>query len=288
MSDVHAVSDHASSLLTDSSHGDRLQKVLAEAGVGSRRACEVMIGEGRVRVNGQLVTKLPAWADIAADRIEVDGRALRRVQPGRQAEHVYIALHKPRHVICTASDPQGRRCVMDMVKLTGRFSHARVFPVGRLDADSTGLLLLTNDGELANRLMHPRYGLEKQYQVTIRGLLSEADARRLKEGLYLGARRASGAKKAVMSSVRIVSRKRDRRHGDSTVVNVTLGEGQNREIRRMLARLGFRVRRLQRVAIGPVRLKGLASGHWRFIEGAERGRLLRAATAAGRQSVRGS
>lgn len=319
--------------LRDSSRGERLQKVLASAGVAARRECEAMILAGRVTVNGHRVLSLPAWADPREDRIEVDGRLLPRpsrlpapvslpiphgkhgaggpqvrtgkgarpARPAADAAHheamalaadrVYIALNKPRNTITTASDPEGRRSVLDLVELPPNFSR-RIFPVGRLDADSTGLLLLTNDGELANRLTHPRYGVVKEYLVSVKGTLTAEDIEQLQEGLYLahptkgrartrppGARppvapAAPGApadpagvrvKRAAMEDVVLLEHQRDVTRGDRTRLLVRLREGQNREIRRLMARLGFKVRRLQRVAIGPVTLKGLAVGSWRML-----------------------
>jgi len=266
--------------LTDASRGDRLHKVMAGSGVASRRDCEKLIADGRVRVNGQLVTAGPAWVDQARDRIEVDGKPLRRLKASNISnDFVYLLLHKPKNVICTTRDPQGRVTVLDLVELPPRTA-TRIFPVGRLDADSTGLLLLTNDGELANRLTHPRYGVAKQYQVTIRGILSNKDADKLKRGLYLAPPKAnaqSSGQRSSMTDIVITSRHRDRNQGDRTRLLVTLQEGRNREIRRMLVRLGFAVRRLHRVAIGPVTLKGMASGQWRMLRGPEIGRLRKAA-----------
>jgi pseudouridine synthase len=165
--------------------------------------------------------------------------------------------------------------VIDLVDLPGR---TRLFPVGRLDADSTGLMLLTNDGDLANRLTHPRYGVSKQYEVKVRGRLTEHDVRKLRDGLVLADRKAQqGGKRAAMQRVSILRHETDRTRGDRTTLLVTLTEGQNREIRRLLARLGFKVRKLKRTAIGPVRLKGLALGQWRLLTAGELRALKRAA-----------
>jgi len=288
--------------LTDKSRGPRLQKVMADLGVASRRECETLIRDGHVTVNGQAVTALPAWVDPQIDRIEVDGQLVVGTggrknksvkKSSKSTGSVYIALHKPRHVISTTRDPEGRRTVMDLVKLPGR--HRRMYPVGRLDADSTGLILMTNDGELANRLTHPRYEVTKQYEVSIKGRLTDDDIKRLRDGLYLalrgaGRRKKAGkaksgsttgkanpaARKARMSQVKRLGYQRDRTRGDRTSVLITLREGQNREIRRMLARLGFKVRRLKRVSIGPVKIKGIASGRWRMLTTSEVNRLKKA------------
>lgn len=221
----------------------RLQKVLAAAGVASRRGCEALIEEGRVTVNDQPVWELPVFVDPARDVIRVDGR---RVRPVRQ--HVYYLVNKPRGVVCTASDPAGRPRVVDLVP----DAPCRIFPVGRLDVDSTGLILLTNDGELANRAMHPRYGLEKTYRVRVRGRLLPEEVERLRKGIHLAEGLASAR------SVRILHRGHNETH-----LEITLREGRNRQVRRMLARLGHPVRRLARVRIGPLTDRGLGIGRYR-------------------------
>ncbi len=270
---------------TDAARGIRLQKVLAEAGVASRRDCESLITAGRVTVNGKPVTALPAWVAPEHDRVEVDGQPLPRPSRKRTAtKKTYLLLHKPRRVLCTNRDPQGRRTVIDLVASTegGPAIAKRLFPVGRLDADSTGLILLTNDGQLANRLTHPRYEVAKQYRASVRGKLTEGDVQRLQRGLYLAHQASADAKpvrvkRAAMASVKLLGHTRDRARGDRTNLLITLREGQNREIRRMLARLGHKVRRLQRIAIGPLKLKGLAVGEWRCLTASEVKRLYKAA-----------
>lgn len=276
--------------LTDASRGQRLHKVLATAGVASRRECERLIADGHVRVNRQLVAAMPAWVDPDQDRIEVDGRIVSsgRRRPSKRAL-IYVALHKPKNVISTARDPQGRTCVLDLVKLPDTPA-TRLYPIGRLDADSTGLILLTNDGDLANRLTHPRYEVTKQYEVAIAGILNDDDVSKLTKGLYM-ARRGRGASqrrpaKAAMTAVKVLGRQRDRTRGDRTTLAITLTEGQNREIRRLLARLNHNVRRLKRVAIGPLKLRGLAPGQWRRLTAAERRTLMIAAGLQQRRSSR--
>jgi len=236
--------------LRDASRGERLHKVMADAGVASRRACERLVEEGRVAVNGRTVTSLPAWVDPGQDRIELDGR---RIAAQRQTGPTYLMVHKPRRVISTNSDPQGRRRIIDLVPF-----RQHLFSVGRLDAESTGLVLLTDDGALAHRLTHPRYQVPKTYNVTIKGALDEEGIEKLRRGIYLADESGTSASKARASDVELLRRDRDR-----TRLRITLREGRNREIRRMLARLGHRVHRLQRTAIGPLRLRGLASGEWR-------------------------
>ena len=269
-------------VFTDASRGIRLQKALADAGVASRRQCEELILAGQVRVNGRLVTGMPAWVDPVKDKISVDGKPMRRTVRGLSSDRkVYVMLNKPRRVITTAQDPQGRRTVIDMIDLPDA---PRLFPVGRLDADSSGLILLTNDGDLAQQLTHPSYEVTKEYHVSIKGRLTDEDVEVLKRGLFLASPRrkkatsaaAGGAKRASMQQVKRLGYSRGKTGNERTRLAVTLAEGQNREIRRMMARLGFNVRRLERVAIGPVRLKGLGSGQWRLLTGREVGMLKRA------------
>ena len=266
---------------TDAARGVRLQKVLAEAGVASRRRCEDLIVAGQVRVNGKLVTALPAWVDPENDKISVDGKPMRRTGRGLRVPHkVYVVLNKPRKVVATAHDPEGRRNVVGMVDLPDA---PRLFPVGRLDADSSGLILLTNDGELAQQLTHPSYEVPKEYQVSVKGRLTDEDMETLKRGLFLTGRRNAAApvKRAAMQQVKRLGYSRGKTGNERTRISVTLTEGQNREIRRLLARLGFNVRRLERVAIGPLKLKGLASGEWRRLNAREVNMLRRAGTTPG-------
>jgi len=249
--------------LRDAGRGVRLHKAMADAGVGSRRACERLIAEGRVAVNGRTVTTMPAWVDPLADRVEVDGRGIaRRRKPGK----LYLMVNKPRNVICTNRDPEGRKRVVDLVP-----HRERLFCVGRLDAESTGMVLLTNDGDLTQALTHPSHEVPKTYHVTIKGELPDEDVEKLKRGVML-ADREGGAARAKASGVEL--KRRDR---DSTALAITLREGRNREIRRMMARLGHRVKKLKRVAIGGVALKGVASGQWRELSRSEVNALRRAA-----------
>jgi len=263
---------------TDASRGVRLQKAMAEAGVASRRDCEAMVTEGRVTVNGQMVAALPAWVDPASDRIEVDGRPIQKKTgkslTGGAHKPVYLLVNKPRNVISTSDDPQGRPTVLDLIDVPMK---QRLFAVGRLDADSTGLLLLTNDGELAQRLTHPRYEVTKRYRVVVRGRIEDGDLAKLRKGLLLAHDRGGKVKRAAMESVRIIKHQTDRTQGDKTVLEITLAEGQNREIRRLLARVGLKVRRLERTALGPLKLKGIARGQWRPLDTKELGMLRKAA-----------
>ncbi|QQE10361.1 rRNA pseudouridine synthase [Planctomycetota bacterium] len=257
---------------TDSSRGIRLQKAMAEAGVASRRDCEDLITQGRVVVNGEKITTLPAWVDPNKDRIEVFGEAINTPKlKATKARKFYVMVNKPKGVISTNDDPEGRRRVIDLVNIPG---NPRLYPVGRLDADSTGLILLTNDGDIANKLTHPRYEVVKHYQVKIKGRLTEEDAQRMKKGLFLAntsatSKNAPKSKKASALQVKILGIERDRFRGDRTTIAITLKEGQNREIRRLLAQLGYNVRKLKRVGIGPLRLKGVTAGSFRFLTAPE-------------------
>lgn len=256
-------SESPESGLRDAARGVRLHKAMADAGVGSRRACEKLIAEGRVTVNGDLVTEMPAWVDPDADRVEVDGRGIaRRRRPGR----LYLMVNKPRNVICTNHDPEGRKRVVDLAP-----HRERLFCVGRLDAESTGMVILTNDGALTEKLTHPRHEVPKTYQVTVKGELTPEAVEKLTRGVVL-ADREGGAARAKAASVEV--KRRDR---DSTVLQITLREGRNREIRRMMARLGYRVKKLRRIAIGPVALKGVGSGQWRELSRGEVAALRKAA-----------
>ncbi len=290
---------------SDKSRGERLQRVMARAGVAARRKCEELIVEGRVRVNGDTVAMLPAWVDPEHDRVEVDGVPLPRHRsrtaardgddrdaPGPRGDaeadrrHTYIMVNKPKGVISTAEDDMGRRTVLDLVDAPlaspsgsrrGGVNAPRLFPVGRLDAESTGLILLTDDGDLTQKLTHPRYEVPKKYLVTVRGTVSQEDLQALRDGLYLADRRAlrnagklrgggsaqPAASRAAVDRVALLGHDHDRTRGDRTRLGITLSEGQNREIRRLLARIGYKVRNLKRMAIGPLKLKGLAPGQWR-------------------------
>ena len=233
----------------------RLQRYLADAGVASRRAGELLIEEGRVEVNGVMVRALPAFIDPAHDRVRVDGRAV-----GAPERRVYVMLNKPGRTLTAVMDEPGaaRRTVLDLV---AHPSGARLFPVGRLDFDTTGLVLLTNDGELANRLTHPRYGVVKTYHAVVRGLIDDEALEKLAQEIYVAERKetqASGAGRAARVGLRVLRRDRDR-----SVLEVTLKEGRNRQVRRMLAGAGCPVKRLEHVAMGPLVLKGLALGAWR-------------------------
>lgn len=219
----------------------RVQKALANAGLMSRRAAEDAIRDGRVSVDGKKA-KLGDRVDVSTQRVTLDHVPI-PVNPDLETH----LLYKPAGVIASASDPQGRRTVVELVA-----SQARLYPVGRLDYDSEGLILLTNDGDLANRVTHPRYGIEKKYLALVRGRPSRGDIRSLTKGIELD----DGPARAI--AARIVDRK-----GDETMIELTMGEGRNREVRRMFETIGLEVIRLVRTAIGPINDRSLKEGESR-------------------------
>jgi 23S rRNA pseudouridine2605 synthase len=240
---------------TAESEGLRINKVLSAAGLGSRRAVEELVRAGRVAINGEVVRELGRRVDPASDRVEVDGS---RVVVDQRLR--YWMLNKPLGVVSTADDPQGRPTVVEMVP-----EEPRVYPVGRLDRDSEGLVLLTNDGELANRVTHPRYRVEKRYLAEVERLPASTVAR-VQRGVELedGLARAERARVVAGS-------------GRRRMIEVVMVEGRKREVRRMLEEAGAPVRRLVRTAIGPLRLSGLAPGEYRALRPEEVRSLYRAA-----------
>jgi len=231
----------------------RLQRVMASAGVGSRRECEIIIEEGRVEVDGRVVATLGTKVDPEKQKISVDGERLKvqRLQ--------YFMLNKPPGIVSTASDPSGRLRVIDLIK-----TNLRVYNVGRLDQSSEGMILVTNDGELANRLTHPRYGIEKKYLVQVDGCPTRSALKQLEEGMYLAAEGKHKAVKAKAVQVKFVKRLKS-----TAWLEIILDEGRNREIRRLLARIGHKVRTLRRIGIGPLRLGEVPLGAHRELSTAE-------------------
>ncbi|MDK2856107.1 MAG: rRNA synthase [Bacillota bacterium] len=234
---------------------ERLQKLIARAGLTSRRRAEELIVQGRVQVNGRVVTELGTKADPEKDKITVDGREL--PSPRR----AYYLLHKPRGYVTTVRDPQGRPTVIDLVP-----ARTRLFPVGRLDLDSEGLLLLTNDGELAYLLTHPRFQVEKVYEVWVRGYPAPKDLEALRRGVLLEDGPARAAKVEMLGSWQKGAR-----------LAVTMYEGRKREVRRLFAALGFEVERLIRRRLGPLELGDLPAGRARRLTPQEVASLYRAA-----------
>ena len=224
---------------TPDAAGERLQKVLARVGIASRRACEELIAEGRVRVNGE-VAVLGRRVDVDHDRVELDG-----VPIGVAPDLVHYLLNKPAGVVTTVSDPQGRPTVIGLVPAT-----PRVFPVGRLDAETEGLLILTNDGPLAQLLAHPSHGVEKEYLAEVRGRPSAGAVRRLREGVELEDGITAPAKISLLGP---------------NLLRIVIHEGRNRQVRRMCEEVGHPVLRLVRSRIGPLTDRSLRPGRWRTL-----------------------
>ncbi len=222
--------------------GERLQKHLARAGVASRRAAEQLVAAGRVQVNGEVVTRLGTTIEPGRDHVQVDGRDVEA-----SLERVYLAVHKPRGVVSTVMDPRGRTRVIDLVDVS-----RRIYPVGRLDADSEGLIFLTDDGDLTMRLTHPRHAVDKEYHVLVGGSPPPEALETLRCGLILDGRRTAPA------GVQITSRQ-----GNRVWLRIVLHEGRNRQIRRMIAAVGGEVIRLIRTRIGPIELADLGPRRWR-------------------------
>ena len=225
----------------------RLQKILAAAGIDSRRKCEELILSSVVRVNRKVVDTLPAFADPEKDVITVNGKKIRPEQK------VYFLLNKPKGVICSNFDPQGRKKAIDLIPAS-----ERIFCVGRLDADTAGIIILTNDSELTNRLTHPRYKVPKTYIASIKGQISGEAAEKLKKGIWL----TEG--KTAPASIKIL-----RRSHKESLIEITIQQGLNRQVRRMLARVGFSVKSLKRTRIGKIDTRGLRIGGFRALNKTE-------------------
>ncbi|MEW6501813.1 MAG: pseudouridine synthase [Thermodesulfobacteriota bacterium] len=225
---------------------ERLQKILAQAGIASRRAAEEYIRAGRVTVDGTVVTEMGLQLDPSRHRITFDGKSI-----SREARHVYILLNKPAGYVTTLSDPQGRPLVTSLLQGVKE----RVFPVGRLDLNTEGALILTNDGELANRIIHPKYEVNKTYVATVKGRPERRQLRQLETGIVLDGQKTWPAK------VRVV-----REEERSTVVEIVIHEGKKRQVRKMFAAIGHPVLHLQRTAYGRLRLGSLPLGSYRYLK----------------------
>lgn len=230
----------------------RLQKYLAHAGIASRRAAEELISTGHVRVNGKIVRVLGTSVE-ERDAVAVDGKRV-----GLPRKHTYIVLNKPAGVVTTMRDPEGRRTVGDLLPK----GLPRIVPVGRLDYDTSGVLLMTNDGELAHVLTHPRFGVEKTYRAVVKGDLTKDELDRLQRGMRLEDFRASGARVKIVASP-----------AGRTVLDITIHEGRNRQVRRMLEAVGHPVRELRRLRFGPIALGTLPAGRTRPATARELARL---------------
>jgi 23S rRNA pseudouridine2605 synthase len=230
---------------------ERIQKILAAAGVASRRNVEEMIRQGRIAVNGRVVRELPVLVDPEADKIAVDDESI-KLKGGVASEHrVYLMMNKPKGVYSTNVAQGDQVRAIDLLPPDFK---ARVYPVGRLDAESKGLLLLTNDGELTNQLTHPRYGVSKTYRAVVDGYVTPQTVEQLQKGIWLADKSGSGFKTG-RSIIKIHKRLREK-----TVLEITIREGRNRQVRRMLAKLGHKVRDLTRVRMGPLTLENLPPG----------------------------
>ncbi|MEM6672181.1 MAG: pseudouridine synthase [Planctomycetota bacterium] len=225
----------------------RLNKFLADNGVASRRASDELIADGKVLVDGEVVTELGTKVDPAAQAIEVDGVRLR----SDPRERRYYLLHKPAGVVCTNDARENRPRAIDLVTDPKK---GRIFTVGRLDEDSKGLLLLTSDGEFAERIAHPRYGVPKTYRVRVPGRITDEAVQKIREGVHLAEGRTQGARVLIQ-----------RRTATSSTLEVEIREGKNREVRRIFARVGYKVTALTRTRIGPLGIRGLREGRWRAL-----------------------
>ncbi|MDH4219268.1 MAG: rRNA pseudouridine synthase [Candidatus Aminicenantes bacterium] len=231
----------------------RLNKFLAQAGVASRREADRMIAEGRVSVNGEIVESLGTLIDEKTDKVRVDGKRIKS-----DTSHIYLLLNKPSGYLVTAKDPFQRPTVMDLLPSLKK----RIYPVGRLDFDSEGLLLLTNDGDLAHRLMHPRFRVKKEYLIRVKIKPDSSSLVRLEKGIYLDGKKTAPAKIRILSTTK-----------RGTLIKVELHEGRKRELRRMFEAVGHNVLSLKRVSFGSLSLGGLKKGAWRHLKREELARL---------------
>lgn len=226
----------------------RINKFLAECGIASRRNCETLVTAGRVKVNGKTVTMLATDVDPESDLVSVDEKPVKPI-----ARHLYLALNKPKGYVCTTNDEFGRKTVMDFFE--GKYPGKRIFPVGRLDYDTEGLLILTTDGDLSNRLMHPRNEIPKTYVAKIEGEIAESDLNKLRQGVILDGVKTKKCKVRLLGTENNVSR-----------VEVVITEGRNRQVRRMFESINRDVIFLKRTAIGDIKLGGLYRGNFRELK----------------------
>ncbi|HEX4797367.1 MAG TPA: pseudouridine synthase [Humisphaera sp.] len=238
---------------------ERIQKVLGNAGIASRRNIEVMVRDGRIAVNGEVIRTLPILVDIDKDKIEVDGESVRfkthrRGPRDDEDERIYVLMNKPRGVYTTNVAQGVQKRAIDLLPP----NFPRVYPVGRLDAETRGLLLLTNDGELTNRLTHPRYGVAKTYRAVVDGFVEQSTLKELEQGVWIRDKAYGKSAKTSGCHAKIVHREREK-----TVLDVTLHERQNIQARKILAQLGHKVRDLMRTKMGPLSLDRLQAGEFR-------------------------
>ncbi|MCK4338685.1 MAG: rRNA pseudouridine synthase [Candidatus Cloacimonetes bacterium] len=226
----------------------RINKFLAQAGLGSRRACEKFVLEGKIKINGKIITNLATDIDPEKDKITFEDKLLKTTQ-----RKIYLILNKPSGYLVTSSDPFKRKTVLDLVPIFPE----RIFPIGRLDKSSCGLMILTNDGDLTNKIMHPKKKIPKVYLVKVKGILSQSQINKLRYGVILNDNRTLPAKVYIKSY---------NQSNDITKLRMILYEGRNRQIRRMIKEIGNRVISLKRVQIGVIKLGRLPEGHWRFLK----------------------
>jgi 23S rRNA pseudouridine2605 synthase len=234
---------------------ERIQKVLAGAGVASRRHVEEMVRQGRISVNGKVITELPVLVDVESDKIDIDEQRV-RFGPSPSAGRLYFIMNKPKGVYSTNVAQGEQTRAIDLLPP----DLPRVYPVGRLDAESRGLLLLTNDGELTNQLTHPRYGVGKTYRAIVDGFITPEQVQTLMNGIWLADPKKGAGFKTGRSQIKVVKRSRQR-----SVLEISIREGRNRQIRRMLAKVGHKVRELTRIKMGPLTLGNLQPGQFRAL-----------------------
>ena len=228
---------------------ERLQKLIAQSGYCSRRKAEELISEGRVKVNGKVVTELGTKADVE-DIITVDGKKI------NMERKVYILMNKPRNVVCSAKDDRGRPTVVDLIEGVGE----RIYPIGRLDFDTTGVLLLSNDGDLTNKLIHPSKEIDKTYRVTIDGFANEDQLERIRRGIKLD---------GVMTSEAIVEVSKINKEKRKSIINITIHEGKNHQVKRMFNTVGLKVVKLNRIEFAGFKVGGLKEGQYRLLTNKE-------------------
>lgn len=228
----------------------RLQKYIAMSGAASRRAAEQMIDDGRVKVNGELVREQGVKVEIGCDKVELDGQLIKAAN-----KKIYIALNKPAGYVTTVKDQFDRPTVMDLVK---KEIHTRVFPVGRLDFETEGLLIMTNDGDWANRVSHPRFESSKKYYAVLKGVLTISELNRIRRGVVIDGRKTRQAECEIMEI-----------ENNMTLVEITIHEGRNRQIRKMFEAVGHEVKALRRVRVGNIELGSLPQGRWRYLTSGE-------------------
>lgn len=244
----------------------RIQKVLSAAGVDSRRHIEQMVLEGRISVNGEVMDRLPILVDPAKDKITVDGQSI-KLKRDATAPMVYVLLNKPKHIYVTNVSQGEQKRAIDLLPP----DFPRLFPVGRLEHDSRGLLILTNDGDLTNRLTHPKYQVPKTFILTVDGELSAEAERQMREGVWLSDSRSGKGFKARVDQMKILTKS-----AQKTTVELTIRDGKNRELRRIMVKIGYKVRDLIRTRFGPLTIDGVGTGKWRLLSPGEIKKLQRA------------